>query len=85
MLRCSVGDKIRAVKVPPPAASIPMIQSLGACRALAVVLVVVGCAAAPAVVADPGPADLGARLNRALQVPALRGARFSALVLDART
>jgi D-alanyl-D-alanine carboxypeptidase/D-alanyl-D-alanine-endopeptidase (penicillin-binding protein 4) len=62
-----------------------MIQTRVSCRALAVVLVVVGCAAAPAVVADPGPVDLGTRLKAALRVPALRGARQSVLVVEART
>jgi D-alanyl-D-alanine carboxypeptidase/D-alanyl-D-alanine-endopeptidase (penicillin-binding protein 4) len=62
-----------------------MMQSLGACRALAVALVVAGCAAVPAVDADPGPVGLGVRLDRSLAVPALRGARFSALVVDRQT
>jgi D-alanyl-D-alanine carboxypeptidase/D-alanyl-D-alanine-endopeptidase (penicillin-binding protein 4) len=62
-----------------------MIQSLGVCRALAAVLVVVGCAAAPAVDADPAPKGLQAHLDRSLAVPALHGARISALVVDRET
>ena len=53
-----------------------MIESLGAWRALVVALVVVGCAAVPAVEADPGPVGLERRLDRSLAV--LRhGAQFS--------
>ena len=62
-----------------------MMQSLGACRALAVVLFVAGCAAVPAVDADTGQVGLGVRLDRALAAPALRGARFSVLVVDRQT
>jgi D-alanyl-D-alanine carboxypeptidase/D-alanyl-D-alanine-endopeptidase (penicillin-binding protein 4) len=62
-----------------------MIQSGGARRALAVALAVVGCAAAPAVIADPGTVALRARLDGALAAAALRGSRISALVVDRRT
>jgi D-alanyl-D-alanine carboxypeptidase/D-alanyl-D-alanine-endopeptidase (penicillin-binding protein 4) len=62
-----------------------MMQSLGACRALAVVFFVAGCAAVPAVDADTGPVGLEERLDHALAVPALRGARISVLVADRRT
>lgn len=62
-----------------------MIQRLGPCRALAVALLVAGCAAAPAVEADSGPAGLRPRLDRSLEAPALRGARISALVVDRET
>jgi len=62
-----------------------MMQSLGVGRVLAAALVVVGCTAAPTVVADPGQDDRRARLDRSLAVPALRGARVSALVVDCET
>jgi D-alanyl-D-alanine carboxypeptidase/D-alanyl-D-alanine-endopeptidase (penicillin-binding protein 4) len=62
-----------------------MIQSLGVCRALAVALLVAGCAAAPAVEADVGQGGLRARLDRSLGVPGLRDARISALVVDRET
>ena len=62
-----------------------MIQRLGLCRALAVALLVAGCAAAPPVDADPGPGGLRLRLDRSLAAPALRGARISALVVDRET
>jgi D-alanyl-D-alanine carboxypeptidase/D-alanyl-D-alanine-endopeptidase (penicillin-binding protein 4) len=62
-----------------------MIQSLGLCRALAAALLVVGCAAVPAVDADPGPVALRTRLDRSLAVAALREARISALVVDRET
>jgi D-alanyl-D-alanine carboxypeptidase/D-alanyl-D-alanine-endopeptidase (penicillin-binding protein 4) len=61
-----------------------MIQGLGVCRALVVALVVVGCAA-PRVEADPRPESPRARLDRSLAVPALHGARISALVVDRET
>ena len=62
-----------------------MSQSLGLCRALAVVLAAVSCAAAPAIDADSGPDGLRERLDRSLAAPALRGARVSALVVDRET
>jgi D-alanyl-D-alanine carboxypeptidase/D-alanyl-D-alanine-endopeptidase (penicillin-binding protein 4) len=61
-----------------------MMQGLGVRRALAVALVVVGCAA-PRVEADPRPDSLPVRLDGSLAVPALRGAQVSALVLDRET
>ncbi len=62
-----------------------MIQSLGLCRALAVALVVGGCATAPAVDADSGYAGLETALERSLAVAALRDAHISALVVDRQT
>lgn len=62
-----------------------MVRSLGLCRALAVALVVGGCAKAPAAEADAGRAGLQASLDRSLAVAALRGASISALVVDRRS